>query len=78
MIRLLCATNHCTAQAAELCHQRQQLAALRAELAAMTAERDALASQVAGLQRKATDAETGKTFYEGLFCDLAKGAKHGN
>jgi hypothetical protein len=75
MIRLFCATNHCTAQAAELCHAAQREAALRAQLAAVTAERDALAAQNTALQEQACGALEGKLFYEEMYCEMAKAAR---
>jgi hypothetical protein len=81
MIRLICATNHCTHQAAELCHMRQREAALRAELAErddtiarLTAERDVLAAQVVQAQDAAQGALEGKLFYEDMYCQLSKEA----
>ena len=67
-MRLLCATNHCTHQAAQLCHAAQTIATLHAQVAALTAERDGLALQLAQARRERDAAKESAEFYLDLFC----------
>ena len=76
VMRLLCATNHCTHQAAQLCHAAQTIATLHAQVAALTAERDGLALQLAQARRERDAAKESAEFYLDLFC-TTKETQHG-
>ena len=56
MLRVLCTTNTCTLQRAQLCHAAQTIATLHAQVAALTAERDGLALQLAQARRDVAQA----------------------
>ena len=68
MLRVLCTTNTCTLQRAQLCHAAQTIATLHAQVAALTAERDALALQLAQARRERDAAKESAEFYLDLFC----------
>ena len=59
-MRLLCSTNHCALQAAQLCHAAQTIAAL-------TAERAAAQADAARLREELARANATAEFYQELF-----------
>ena len=69
MIRILCSTDTCTTQAAQLGNLRRLLATTRYERDAAIAQAAALAEDNAKLRAELDAAREGAAFYMGLFCD---------
>ena len=76
MIRILCSTNTCTTQAAQLCSLRRLLATARYERDAAIAQAAALAEDNARLRAELEKAQNGHAFYMGMYAE-EKGATHG-
>ena len=76
MIRILCSTNTCTTQAAQLCNLRRLLATARYERDAAIAQAAALAEDNARLRAELEKAREGTAFYMGMYAE-EKGATHG-
>ena len=69
MIRILCSTNTCTTQAAQLGNLRRLLATTRYERDAAIAQAAALAEDNAKLRAELDAAREGAAFYMGLFAE---------
>ena len=74
MVRILCSTNTCTTQAAQLCNLRRLLATARYERDAAIAQAAALAADNARLRAELDAAREGAAFYMGLYAEK-KGAQ---
>ena len=68
MIRILCSTNTCTTQAAQIANLRRVLATARYERDAALAQAAQLAADNARLRAELDAAREGAAFYMGLFC----------
>ena len=69
MFRILCSTNTCTTQAAQLCNLRRALATARYERDAAIAQAAALAADNARLRAELDAARAAAAFYMGLYCE---------
>ena len=76
MIRILCSTDTCTTQSAQLCNLRRLLATARYERDAAIAQAAALAEDNARLRAELDAAREGAAFYMGLYCDAAAPTLH--
>ena len=76
MIRILCSTNTCTTQSAQLCNLRRALATARYERDAALAQAAQLAADNARLRAELDAAREGAAFYMGLYCDAAAPTPH--
>ena len=69
MLRILCSTNTCTTQAADLCHLRRALATARYERDAAVAQAAALAEDNARLRAELEKARESAGFYMEMFAE---------
>ena len=69
MVRILCSTNTCTTQAAQLCSLRRLLATARYERDASVAQAAALAADNARLRAELEKARESAGFYMEMFAE---------
>ena len=78
MIRILCSTNTCTTQSAQLCNLRRALATARYERDAAIAQAAALAEDNARLRAELATARGSVDFYMDLFCTEKEARNNGS